>query len=268
MRRILLLLIWAVLCVGLAVTAAESTQEQTHKWDSLRSKPIYFRLESSIIDSSFGKNDEALQQLGFIFTDITTISRLNSVRITATTSPDGNPAYNRILASRRVKTVKNYIEQNYPYMDQNKIVTYGYVENWMRLRPMISKQTPNYLQIVSILDQQPTPQATESHLRTIDGGKAWGEIPTSTQPTFLIEEPVSATEVTTTSNGIIKAIGVNSVFRLLIAEVTLTKSDAIYRWRTHWGSAICELLTASTQQRYTQVVYRDLSVSVATRSTE
>lgn len=188
MRRIFLLLIWTVLCVGLAVTAAESTQEQTHKWDSLRSKPIYFRLESSIIDSSFGKNDEALQQLGFIFTDITTISRLNSVRITATTSPDGNPAYNRILAFRRVKTVKNYIEQNYPYMDQNKIVTYGYVENWMRLRPMISKQTPNYLQIVSILDQQPTPQATESHLRTIDGGKAWGEIPTSTQPTFLIEE--------------------------------------------------------------------------------
>lgn len=214
MRRIFLLLIWTVLGVVLAVTAAESTQEQTlNQWDSLRCKPIYFRLESSIIDSSFKKNNETLQQLGLIFTDTTIISHLNSVHITATTSPDGNPAYNRMLASRRVKTVKNYIEQNYPYIDQNKIATSGYVENWMRLRPMLSKQTPYYLQIISILDQQLTPQATESHLRQIDGGKAWneivrnylpkmrsavtlviysqGEIPTSTPSPFLIKEPVS-----------------------------------------------------------------------------
>lgn len=213
MKRIFVLLTWAFLGVGLAVTAAESTQKHTYNQrDSLLCNPIYFRLGSSVIDPSFEKNNEALRQLGFILTDTTIISRLDSVLIVATTSPDGNPAYNRILATKRVQAVKNYIEQNYPHIGRGKIVTYGSVESWMRLRPMISTSTPYYSQIISVLDQHLTPQATESRLRAIDGGKAWGEIvrnylpkmrsgatlviymgeiPTSLPPTVPVEDPAS-----------------------------------------------------------------------------
>lgn len=213
MKRGVLLLICGILAVVSVVRATESTHEQTaSQRDSLSSKPIYFPLGSSVIDPSFKKNNEALRQLGFMLTDTMIISHLDSVRVTATTSPEGNPTYNRTLATKRVQAVKNYIEQNYPRIGQEKISTYGYVESWTHLRSVISTTTPYYTQIVSVLDQRLTPQATESRLRVIDRGKAWGEIirnylpemrsgatvviythrKTATPPTAPVEEPAAA----------------------------------------------------------------------------
>lgn len=168
----------AILSIVSAITAAESTQEHTYNLrDSLVNKPIYFRLGSSAVDPDFEQNKEALNQLSAIFTDTTIVSHIDSVCIMATTSPDGNPVYNLTLAAQRVQAVKNYIGQNYPYIGQDKISMHSYIESWMHLRSMISPTTtPYYSQVVSILDQHLTPQATESHLKAIDGGRAWSQI--------------------------------------------------------------------------------------------
>lgn len=178
MKRRIVLLIGAMFGVGSVVATAEPIRDQTHnRRDSLISKPIYFHLGSSVVDPAFEQNREALNDLGFILTDTAIVSRLDSVRIMATASPDGSPVYNNTLAIRRAQAVKSYIGQNYPRIRQGEISTHSYVENWMRLRPMISATTtPYYSQIVSILDQSLTAQEIESRLRTIDGGRAWAEI--------------------------------------------------------------------------------------------
>lgn len=177
MKRIFLLLIWMLLGIVSIVTAAESIQEQKgHQRDSLTIRPIYFRMGKSEVDPAFEQNKEAINKLNSILTDTVIVSHIDSVSIITTSSPDGNLAYNRILAVQRAQTVRSYIEHNYPSIGKDKVFTHSYVESWMRLRQMISPSTPYYLQIISVLDQQLTPQATELRLRAIDGGKAWGEI--------------------------------------------------------------------------------------------
>lgn len=163
----------------LAVPAAEPTQKYTYNQrDSLVSKPIYFCLGSSVIDPAFEQNKEALYLLNSILTDTSIISYMDSVFIIATTSPDGNAANNRTLGVQRAHAVKDYIQRNYSHIGQDKIFIHSYIENWMRLLPMISSptMTPYYSEIASILGQNLTPQAIELQLKAIDGGQAWVQI--------------------------------------------------------------------------------------------
>lgn len=179
MKTEFVLLICIIFGLVLAVPAAEPTQKYTYNQrDSLVSKPIYFRLGSSVIDPAFEQNKEALYLLNSILTDTSIISYMNSVCIIATTSPDGNAANNRTLGVRRAHAVKDYIQRNYSHIGQDKIFIHSYVENWMHLLPMISSptMTPYYSEIASILGQNLTPQATELQLKAIDGGQAWIQI--------------------------------------------------------------------------------------------
>lgn len=179
MKKGIILLICGIFGVGSMAKAVGLAQEYTHNQqrDSLISRPIYFRLGSSIIDPAFEQNKEVLSHLGLIFADTTIVSHLDSVCVTATSSPDGNYSDNNALAFQRSQAVKSYIVKNYPQIAQDKIVTHSYVENWTRLRSMISATTtPYYSQIVSVLDRRLSPQATESQLKAIDAGKAWTDI--------------------------------------------------------------------------------------------
>lgn len=179
MKIVFVLLICIMLVSVSAVPAAEPTQKYTYNQrDSLVSKPIYFRIGSSVIDPAFEQNKEALYLLNSILTDTSIISYMDTVCIIATTSPDGNAANNRTLGVRRAHAVKDYIQRNYSHIGQDKIFIHSYVESWMRLLPMISSptMTPYCSEIASILGQNLTPQATELQLKAIDGGQAWLQI--------------------------------------------------------------------------------------------
>lgn len=183
MRKCSLLTSCAVLLATLGLQAAEPGPDVVqYQRDSLMSQPIYFRIGNTAIDPAYQDNGEALTQLGSMLTDTTILIRLDSVRITATASPDGSTAYNRQLAMRRAEAVKSYIVQHYPRISPGAIHTYGMVESWQLMRPMLTEGTPYRAQIAAVLDLKlPTP-ATEARLKTIDGGRAWNYIRTQYLP--------------------------------------------------------------------------------------
>lgn len=81
--------------------------------DNAESIVIRFPFDKSEIDPDFIDNTQNLSVLYGIMSK-RTLSELDSIIITGSFSPEGNPRHNRILAQRRANSVMKFILENYP----------------------------------------------------------------------------------------------------------------------------------------------------------
>jgi hypothetical protein len=115
-----------ILCsVALSLSAVAIAQEQNNPQgglrDSTRQITILFPFDKAVVDSGFANNARALEELRRIMTNESVAPELYSIVVTGAASPEGAPPHNRWLAMRRANSLRNYIIQNFPFLD-NAIV--------------------------------------------------------------------------------------------------------------------------------------------------
>ncbi|MCD8183316.1 MAG: DUF3575 domain-containing protein [Bacteroides sp.] len=98
---------------------------------------IHFRFDRSTIDVGYKNNRKVLSAFHRLFTDSLSLRRIDSIRISAYTSPEGNPAYNERLAARRADALKQYLLGEYPYLDRYPLHTSSTTEQWDTLRSIV-----------------------------------------------------------------------------------------------------------------------------------
>lgn len=91
---------------------------------------LFSRFDRSLADSGYRNNPHILASLHELFADSLSLSRIDSVHISAFSSPDGNAVYNRRLALKRARAAKDYPVWKYPRLHQNRIQTSAHIENW------------------------------------------------------------------------------------------------------------------------------------------
>jgi hypothetical protein len=132
------------LCIGLALSVVTLVARGADgpvgggKRDSISlttHTSVLFRLDESVIDSTFMENRESLAHLKAIFTDEQVVSKIDSIVITGAASPEGSPRRNYSLAGRRAIAIYTYITDNYPSFDETRMrlaIVNGYWDGLIR----------------------------------------------------------------------------------------------------------------------------------------
>ena len=145
--------------------------------DSLSTPPqlLYFRFDRSLVDAGYRSNREALARLHALFSDRGIVSRIDSIRVRAYASPDGDAAYNRRLALRRARAVKGYLVWRYPGLNQNRILTSSHAEDWEVLRTALENDCniPHREGVLRILALDLSSARKEALLKELHGGTVY-----------------------------------------------------------------------------------------------
>ena len=137
---------------------------------------LHFRFDRSIVDYGYRDNQQALAALHKLFADRNGAERIDSIRIRAFSSPEGNAAYNQRLALKRARAVKGYLVWKYPGIPQHRIRTSAQAESWEALREAIGNDTllPCRDEILQILELNATESRKEALLKKLDAGIPYG----------------------------------------------------------------------------------------------
>ena len=137
---------------------------------------LHFRFDRSIVDYGYRDNQQALAALHKLFADRNRAERIDSIRIRAFSSPEGNAAYNQRLALKRARAVKGYLVWKYPGIPQHRIRTSAQAESWEALREAIGNDTllPCRDEILQILELDTTESRKEALLKKLDAGTPYG----------------------------------------------------------------------------------------------
>ena len=137
---------------------------------------LHFRFDRSIVDYGYRDNQQALAALHKLFADRNGAERIDSIRIRAFSSPEGNAAYNQRLALKRARAVKGYLVWKYPGIPQHRIRTSAQAESWEALREAIGNDTllPCRDEILQILELDATESRKEALLKKLNAGIPYG----------------------------------------------------------------------------------------------
>ena len=137
---------------------------------------LHFRFDRSIVDYGYRDNQQALAALHKLFADRNRAERIDSIRIRAFSSPEGNAAYNQRLALKRARAVKGYLVWKYPGIPQHRIRTSAQAESWEALREAIGNDTllPCRDEILQILELDTTESRKEALLKKLNAGIPYG----------------------------------------------------------------------------------------------
>ena len=137
---------------------------------------LHFRFDRSIVDYGYRDNQQALAALHKLFADRNRAERIDSIRIRAFSSPEGNAAYNQRLALKRARAVKGYLVWKYPGIPQHRIRTSAQAESWEALREAIGNDTllPCRDEILQILELNATESRKEALLKKLNAGIPYG----------------------------------------------------------------------------------------------
>jgi hypothetical protein len=138
--------------------------------------PILFRLDKSVIDSTYMENGASLARLGEILGDEAMVSQIDSIRITGTASPEGNPEHNYRLSGRRAIAIYSYITAHFPDFDERRM-RLAIVENyWNALVEVVEAdvKVPAREQLLDMLQNEALDDLAKSQqLKTIGSGKTF-----------------------------------------------------------------------------------------------
>lgn len=167
-----------------------NTCEEKNKYLSDRdvltsSEPVmlHFRIGSSLLETDFMSNKRSLEILRRTLSNSDFIENVKNIAITATASPEGSIAGNEVLARNRAYSLKNYLLQNYPFLDDEDINTYPAGENWSGLKKMVQNDpnVPNRSQVLRIIDTPVSAEQRKEALRQVEGN-AYGYIVNNIYP--------------------------------------------------------------------------------------
>lgn len=150
-------------------------QESRINSDTTAKVVLHFRFDKTVIDSGYMHNAISLKLLEQILSVSSKASVIDSIWITATSSPEGNMTYNQHLAERRAEAVRKYILWKYSGI-QASIVSLSIVDgNWKALRDLVEEDEgiPCKQQVLNAIDEKTSPALKRYFLKRIDNGKAW-----------------------------------------------------------------------------------------------
>lgn len=141
--------------------------------DTINKVRLLFQFDSSVVDSSFMHNTQNLNILHRMVTNEDIVSNLDSIIVTATSSPDGAPAYNRKLIERRANSLKSYLLDKYPHLDRSKITTHIENRYWEGLIDAVERDrnVPGRKELLAMLNNPRLTDAEKSRrMEAIEGG--------------------------------------------------------------------------------------------------
>lgn len=145
--------------------------------DSLYCKPLllHFRFGRSVVDNGYRENALTLDAFRSLFSDSLSVSRVDTVIVTAHASPDGDTHYNERLAIQRARAVKGYLVWQYPHLDQRRILISPCGENWEGLRRLVEEDpsVPDRAEVLQILDRLPDARRCKELLKRLNCGYAY-----------------------------------------------------------------------------------------------
>lgn len=174
MRQKLTLLV-LLIAVTLINTGNCYAGPETKQTDSVADVEIYFRFDRYTLDSAYMSNSSTLKQLKQLLSDKNIVSRMDSMVIHASSSPEGAFDRNAKLSKERAKAVKGYILNKYPEINPDKIITHSTPENWSGLNDLVRKdmQIPFREKVLEVIAQDVNPETKEWRLKQIGGGISW-----------------------------------------------------------------------------------------------
>ncbi|MDL2282946.1 DUF3575 domain-containing protein [Odoribacter sp. OttesenSCG-928-G04] len=104
----------------------------------MQSISINYRINRTAIEPDYMDNEQALGILKRIFS-IHPPNEIDYIVITGSASPEGPTQYNHRLVERRISSLKNYILENYPGLEESQILSVPQGENWKGLEEFIEK---------------------------------------------------------------------------------------------------------------------------------
>ena len=102
---------------------------------------LHFPVNSSKLMKDFSGNAEALRILDKIWSDRNFYSSIDSIIINGYASPEGDISHNMRLSYERAKSIKDYIVQNHPYINPNKIYPKGQFVDLKAVEEIIDRET-------------------------------------------------------------------------------------------------------------------------------
>ena len=136
---------------------------------------VHFPMDSHTVDRDFRGNrtrlDSLMQLTAAIAMD--TVSHVSCIQIIGMASPDGPRRRNERLAGRRVKALKDYLQQRVDIPDSIFEVING-GEAWTELRWQIAESDAPYRQqMLDIIDRTADPDRREVLLKQLERGWAY-----------------------------------------------------------------------------------------------
>ena|GEM_PF-6738999 len=156
--------------VGQTITPKDSS---TNKASEVA---IHFRINSHLVDSVHLNNQEAVALLACITNSQLSSHRLDSIVITAISSPEGNPLFNAWLTQQRAEAVRKYLVHQHPTLDTVKIITYSYPQTWEGIREVIESDSsiPAVRELLRIISTPGLGEfEKEQQIRAIAGRKTF-----------------------------------------------------------------------------------------------
>lgn len=96
---------------------------------------IHFRWDKSYLDTLYMGNDRALAQLAAQIDSVGT-AQIDSVVIISQSSPEGTLRHNEKLSVRRAATMRRYMEEHYPALN-DRLRVHPDGESWLQLRELV-----------------------------------------------------------------------------------------------------------------------------------
>lgn len=137
---------------------------------------IFFRLGQSKIEGDYMDNASGLRDIRKILSN--TVDNpsvfIDSIRIRASASPDGNYADNKRLAEMRANSIKDFIVTEFPSVAVHIRIS-SFVEDWYGIQAFVvgARDIPNKEEVLSILYDPLDNRSTTSRLKALNSGVSY-----------------------------------------------------------------------------------------------
>ena len=136
---------------------------------------FYFQFDNSDFDASYMSNLKSLNQLDEVLGSDELISSIDTLKVGAAASPDGNYEYNMNLAKSRALSLKRMLLQRYTLLNEVTIITTASVTSWSKVNELIKDdyQIPSRDKVMYILNTSADQGTIGWKLKQIGDGEAW-----------------------------------------------------------------------------------------------
>lgn len=140
----------------------------------IKSVRLYYRVNRTEIEKDYMDNAHSLSIIDQMFIH-DKLEEEDFVVITGRASPEGNFNNNQRLAKERALSLKNYIKQKYPEINDGQIIALSDGEDWDGLVEMVEKDAniPGRNQLLQILNSDLSREVQKSEIKKVAGGEAY-----------------------------------------------------------------------------------------------
>lgn len=156
------------------VTPQAESADTVFRTDIKEKLTLFYRFDNAEVDSIYLSNAEVLRIIDKHLTDSVAMSHLDSLSLSAISSPEGPLSYNQRLSERRVNSFRDYLLGKYS-IDESKIKIGHVGEEWGGLRNLVvaSTKIPNKQEVLDIIDSDLPLDVKEYRLKHLGDGKSW-----------------------------------------------------------------------------------------------